>query len=169
MRGINLGGRHKLPMADLRNEFSKLKFENAVTILNSGNIIFDANENNLADKISQQLERTFGFPAPSVVVPVSSIKSLLKDNPFSGIPATKDTQLYVSFLWQDDNADVKLPWSSPDKSFRIIEKRENTICSVLDLSKTKTPQAMEMLEKLFGKEMTTRNWNTIERIGKKLK
>ena len=39
--------------------------------------------------------------------------------------------------------------------------------SVLDLSEAKTTKAMEVLEKFYGKDITTRNWNTIERIAKK--
>jgi len=41
LRGINVGGHHKVPMADLRKELEKLGFENVMTLLNSGNIIFE--------------------------------------------------------------------------------------------------------------------------------
>ena len=62
-----------------------------------------------------------------------------------------------------------MPWSSPDNSFHILEKRGKDILSVLDLSKSKTPKAMEILEKTYGKSnITTRNWKTILRIEKKL-
>lgn len=40
LRGINVSGHHKVPMADLRKEMEKLNFEKVITILNSGNIIF---------------------------------------------------------------------------------------------------------------------------------
>ena len=70
LRGINVGGHHKVPMADLRKELEKLDFENVETLLNSGNIIFEAiddNEENLEKKISLHLEKSFGFPVPSIV------------------------------------------------------------------------------------------------------
>jgi hypothetical protein len=63
---------------------------------------------------------------------------------------------------------MKLPWISEDNSLKIIYSRDNLICSHLDLSKTKTPEAMKVLEKFYGKQMTTRNWTTIQRIGDKL-
>lgn len=168
LRGINVGGHHKVPMADLRNEFSRLKFENIVTILNSGNIIFDATGSNLGEKISQHLEKTFGFPVPTIIVPAESIKNLLYNNPFSQVKATKDTRHYVSFLQNDPDTVVDIPWNSPEKDFAIIEKRNKIICSVLDLSVTNTPKGMDVLEKIYGKNMTTRNWKTIVRIGKKI-
>ena len=70
LRGINVGGHHKVPMADLRKELEKLGFENVETLLNSGNIIFEAisnNEGNLEKKISAHLEKSFGFPIPTVI------------------------------------------------------------------------------------------------------
>ena len=40
LRGINVGGHHKVPMAELSKELKKLNFENVVTLLNSGNVVF---------------------------------------------------------------------------------------------------------------------------------
>lgn len=57
-----------------------------------------------------------------------------------------------------------VPYISEDKAFQIISIRDKTILSALDLSVTSTPKGMDDLEKLFGKNITTRNWNTIRRI-----
>jgi uncharacterized protein (DUF1697 family) len=43
------------------------------------------------------------------------------------------------------------------------------ICSVLDLSKTGTVDAMKVLEKEYGRNITTRNWNTILKLEKQYK
>lgn len=42
------------------------------------------------------------------------------------------------------------------------------LLSILDLSLNKTTKGMDVLEKIYGKDSTTRNWNTIKRIEKKL-
>ena len=42
LRGINVGGHHKVPMAELRTELEKLGYSKVNTLLNSGNIIFKA-------------------------------------------------------------------------------------------------------------------------------
>lgn len=55
-----------------------------------------------------------------------------------------------------------------DSSYKILDITNNAIISVLDISIGKTPKAMASLEKIFGNEITTRNWNTIKRIVKKL-
>ncbi|EZH76011.1 hypothetical protein ATO12_04270 [Aquimarina atlantica] len=172
LRGINVSGHHKVPMADLRKEMEKLNFEKVITILNSGNIIFDSTESDVKslEKImSDHLEKTFGFLIPTIVRTSETICHLLDKDPFKDILVTKDIRLYVSFLQEDLETDLQLPWASDNNAFKIIDKIDKTIVSVLDLSITKTPKGMEVLERYYGKQITTRNWNTIKRIEKKLK
>ncbi|MEP4095053.1 DUF1697 domain-containing protein [Reichenbachiella sp.] len=171
LRGINVGGHHKLPMADLKKEMEKLGFENIVTLLNSGNVVFDSVSDtvkNLEVKISKHLEQAFEFPVPTIIRTVKTIDELLTSNPFEHVSLTKDIRLYVSLLREDNSPELELPWKNEDGSFEILEVRDKMIISVLDLSVTKTPKGMEALEKMYGKDITTRNWNTIDRIGKKL-
>jgi uncharacterized protein (DUF1697 family) len=171
LRGINVGGHHKVPMVELRKEMEKMHFENVVTLLNSGNIIFDAMAEELAHLeklISGHLEKTFGFPIPTILRKSANIYGLLSADPFKNVLITKDIRLYVSFLRKDTEVDLPLPWTSDDDAFKILSISDKTILSVLDLSLSKTPKVMEALDRYFGTDITTRNWNTIKRIVKKL-
>lgn len=69
LRGINVGGKNKVAMSDLKDMISKLGYENVITYINSGNIIFDANDNKeiVRVKISHMLE-TFSFPINKVIL-----------------------------------------------------------------------------------------------------
>lgn len=171
LRGINVGGRHKVPMSALRNEMEKLNFENVLTLLNSGNIVFDAIDEDiegLEKTISEHLEKVFGFPIPAIIRKSQTIYELLDNNPFKSIKLTKNIRLYVSFLRNETETELQLPWTSDDKSFKIIGINNKTILSVIDISISKTPKAMLVLARSFGTDITTRNWNTIQRIEKKL-
>ena len=171
LRGINVGGHHKLPMVDLKATLKQLGYTDIITILNSGNVIFDAPIQDVKDiekNMETRLESTFGFPVPTCAREASYIVRFHESDPFKNIPVTKDIRLYVSFLKETTASDITIPYSSLDNSYRIIEKREKAILSVLDLSISKTPKAMGLLEKTYGKDITTRNWKTIERIIKKL-
>ncbi len=171
LRGINVGGHHKVQMAELRGELEKLGFENVLTLLNSGNVIFDAisdTTEKLEKTISNRLEKVFGFPIPTMVRKSETIYKLLDKDPFKDVLLTKDIRLYVSFLRKDTETDLHLPWISDDSSYKIISKIDKTIVSVLDVSLSKTPKAMGIVERYFGKDITTRNWNTIKRVEKKL-
>lgn len=167
LRGINVGGHHKVPMVELRKMLEQLKMQNVMTLLNSGNIIFESRNTDpgeLESLISQQLENTFGFPVPTLVRSAADITRLHADAPFRDIAVTPEVRLYISFLKERRPLDIELPWNSDDGSFRIIDDQGRAVLSVLDLSKSKTPKAMEALEKFYGKDITTRNWKTIERI-----
>ncbi len=158
LRGINVGGHRQVPMADLRNELAKLGFENITTVLNSGNIIFDTKVGDLKSierTISAHLETYFNFPVPTIVRKAGTIYGLFHSNPFKNVKLTEDIRWYVSFLKSDTNTDMKLPWTSSDKSYKIIGKLDKDILSVLDLSVSRTSKAMEALEKYFGTDITT--------------
>ncbi len=172
LRGINVSGHHKVPMAELRTTMETLKCKRVQTLLNSGNLIFESETTDLKQLekgISTHLEQTFGFPIPTILRKAATLVRLLKNNPFKDIELNKDLRFYVSFLRKDPEGDLKLPWQSDDQSFKIMSLIDGTVISVLDLSIGKTPKALAAFEKFFGKEITTRNWNTIKRIEKKLK
>lgn len=171
LRGINVGGHHKVPMADLKIALEKIGFSNIETLLNSGNVIFDAipvNSSNLEAVLSEVLEKRFGFPIPTRIRTAKSIQKLVDREPFKEVNLTKDIRLYVSFLAKDTESKLILPWQSDDDSYKILGYEDKILWSVLDLSITNTPKAMEFAERFYGKDMTTRNWNTVLRIVKKL-
>ncbi len=171
LRGINVGGHHKVPMAELRMELKKIGFKDIITILNSGNIIFKSQEKNvkvLEKEIAIHLEETFKFKIPVVIRKADEILNLLKNNPFKKIEENKEIRFYISFLNEIPDHELEIPWTSEDHSFRILEIRDKNVVSVLDLSKTKTVKGMTVLEQKFGKKITTRNWKTLVRIEEKL-
>lgn len=53
LRGINISGKNKIDMSDLKSEFENAGFTNVSTYLNSGNVSFLSNENNLKNKIEE--------------------------------------------------------------------------------------------------------------------
>lgn len=167
LRGINVGAHHRVPMAKLRSELEEMGFKKVTTILNSGNILFESDHKFSENEIANQLESVFGFPIPTITRKFETIAALYHHNPFENVELSKTIRLYISFLQKEVNIDLSLPWKSDDSSFTLIEKKGKSIFSVLDLSLGKTPKAMEAIEKHYGKDITTRNWNTISRIMKK--
>ncbi len=69
LRGINVGGTHKIEMKKLRELFLSLGYTDVSTYINSGNVFFQATGKNqlLRAKISTAIESTFGFPVPTLV------------------------------------------------------------------------------------------------------
>ncbi|SRX75927.1 DUF1697 domain-containing protein [Aequorivita antarctica] len=83
LRGINVGGHKKLKMADLKLLFEDLGFQDVVTYIQSGNVVFDAEEGeDLSGKISKEIENRFGWELPVLVKTVNEIAIILTDCPF---------------------------------------------------------------------------------------
>ena len=170
LRGINVSGHHKVPMTELRKELTKIGFDKVITLLNSGNVIFEStprSEESPEQSIAEHLENVFGFQIPVLIRKANDISELINSNPFQNIEVTKDIRLYISFLKDKTTASIALPWSTEDGSFQILEMRDRAIISVLNLSLTQTTKGMGILEKNFGKNITTRNWNTLKKVADK--
>lgn len=169
LRGINVGGNKKVPMAELKKVLQKNGLHDVKTILSSGNVIFESDSisiDELQTKISSAIEKAFRFPVPVLLRTFKDVEKLVALNPFKGITVTPQTRLYVTFLSEKLKSKLALDHTSPDKSFKIISAADGAVFSVLYLSITGTPEAMSALEKEFGKDVTTRNWNTVVKIAK---
>jgi len=165
LRGINVGGK-TIKMDDLKKLFASLGFTHVTTVLASGNVLFEA-INASPGMIEDKLREAFGSKTSVSLRTYSEIEALIDSDPFGGIPVTRQTRLYVTFLPNKSRCSLKIPYESPEGDFRILKATDYEVFSVLDLSRGKgTTQAMEILEKEFGKEITTRNWNTVMKIAR---
>ncbi len=167
-RGINVGGHNKLNMEDLRQAFASWGFQNVKTLLASGNVVFEAQDTDpdiLAATVGKRIDETFQIKVSVIVRTLEQIKGLLDMNPFDGITVTKQTRLYVTFLPERHRSTLKFPYESPEKDFKILSAEDREVYSVLTLNpQSGSIKAMSILEKEFGKNITTRNWNTITKI-----
>lgn len=165
--GINVGGNRKVPMADLKVMLEKMGYENVKTLLASGNVLFDApgTAASVSKAMEEALEKKFGFSVGVITWKVDDLKKLADTNPFKGIKVTPATRLYVTFLSEKPKSTLKIPYTSDDKSFKILAVKDDVVISVLTVSEgAGTVDAMKILTKEFGKKITTRNWNTVEKL-----
>jgi uncharacterized protein (DUF1697 family) len=168
LRGINVGGHKPVSMDCLRKAFESLGFRNVKTLIASGNVLFETPSTNaaLVDKIETKLERTFGHKINTILFPIEKLRDVADLNPFQGIRVTPRTRLFVTFLSEEPKTGLKIPYVSPDKSFRILCVAHRAVCSVLVLGPqwAKNLRQMDILEKEFGKKITTRSWSTVVRV-----
>lgn len=170
LRGINVGGNKKVPMADLKKILEKAGFENVKTLLASGNVIFESSEKkaeNVRKIIETTIEKKFGFTVPTIIRTMEEIEKLITSDPFKGIKVTPETRLYVTFRGDDTrmlNVDRRMS-TFRIPAFHILKVTKSEIISYLTVGENRgTVDAMGILEKEFGKNITTRNWNTVMKI-----
>ena len=99
LRGINVGGRNKVPMADLREVVTSLGHTGVTTYIQSGNVLFSTAETDTA-KLAAALERAigerFGIWASVVVLSRDELAALLAGNPYPDEPNPR--LVHVVFL-----------------------------------------------------------------------
>ncbi len=167
LRGINVGGHKKVPMAALKAAFEAMGFRNVRTVLASGNVIFETPKTGpaLAGTIAQELEKAFGFPVTVVIRPVRGLRALVASEPFKGVPAGPNVRLYVTFLARKKPGLSGLRPPSSVKSVRVVRVGPGEIFSTVTLSPgVGTPDLMAFLEKAVGQNVTTRNWETVKKL-----
>lgn len=164
LRGINSGKNPTVKMEVLRKTFEDLGFENVRTILASGNVLFKSSidENTLEQKIEEVLPVSIGFKSDVIVRTIDNLQELMLLNPFKDTEITLYTRLYVTFIKGEPKKNCKFP--SGGKGYVVLGIFDGAVCSIVDLSDAKTPDLMQELDKEFGKGITTRSWNTIEKI-----
>ncbi len=97
-RGINVGGRHILPMKDLIRILEDIGCAKIKTYIQSGNVVFNTEENNrskLAEKISQVIAESFKFKPKVLLLEASELEAAIKNNPFD---TENGKVLHFSFL-----------------------------------------------------------------------
>jgi uncharacterized protein (DUF1697 family) len=143
LRGINVGGNKKVPMAELRTLLESLGFAEVKTILASGNALFNTEQEELDLKIQDAIRKHFGFEVSVHVIPFQEIEKLIAQDPFKNLPEDKNIKAYVTFL-----------------------KDADTLFNTVDTDQERSVDFMTALDKKYGKTITTRTWKTILRIDK---
>lgn len=169
LRGINVGGHALIKMNALKKVFEKMGFWNVRTLLASGNVIFDSEKVDkkvLTREVESTLKNEFKRDIGVILRSLDDLKNFKLLGPFKGVEITPDIRLYVSFLFEEGKPrTIEIPYATPREELRILYATATEVFSVLDLSKgKKTPDAMNIIEKEFGSNLTTRNWNTVLKI-----
>ena len=84
LRGINVGGRKKVPMADLRTLCTKLGYQSVQSYIQSGNLVFqsDRDDRTIERELSDAIQSKFGFSVSVMVRSGSQWAEYVASNPF---------------------------------------------------------------------------------------
>jgi uncharacterized protein (DUF1697 family) len=167
LRGVNVGGHHKVAMEALRALCQSLGLRDPRTYVQSGNVVFRTEEPDLAllaGRIEDGIERTFGFRASVVLRTSSELRDVIRRNPFAARRGIEPSKLAVTFLASDPGAEAR------DKVLRIkadpeelrIEGREIFTYYPNGMARPKLSWAA--VERVLKTPGTARNWNTVTKL-----
>jgi uncharacterized protein (DUF1697 family) len=162
LRGINVGGKTLVKMAELKTCFERLGFEQVSTYIASGNVLFDSDEDDTASlekDIEGAIERRFKLPVKVVVLDRKAYARIVKAIPKAWI-GDASIRANVAFVRRGTDAKEVVRELQPDPAIEQVKAVDGAI-----LWATKRDALnRSVMRKLIGgaayKELTVRNLNT---------
>ncbi|GIP33748.1 DUF1697 domain-containing protein [Paenibacillus sp. J2TS4] len=170
LRGINVGGKNKIKMADLRKTLESLGLARVQTYIQSGNILFESDEEEatLRQRIEQEIEKVFGLSIAVIIRTSAELNNIVESRPFSdkqiaeAEASSEGESLYVSMLLEE-------PHMERIEQLRAYDFKEDQFhvagrdIYLLFHQSIRHSKLAAQVDKL-GVPTTTRNWKTISKL-----
>jgi uncharacterized protein (DUF1697 family) len=166
LRGVNVGGRAKVPMGELRSVFAALGHTDVVTYIQSGNVVFRSaggTEKELVSGIERQIADAFGLEVAVTLRAPGELAAIVAGNPF--LTGGDDPKtLHVAFLDRAP-APKELAELDPDRSppdeFRVLGRE---VYLRYPNGSGRSKLTIDYFERRLGVRATARNWNTVTKL-----
>ena len=166
LRGVNVGGGNRLPMAALRESATHLGFSNVVTYIQSGNLVFDAadtHEGAIITALGSVLVERHDLSVPVVVRSADEFVSVLDRHP-DGAGDIDPKLLHVAFLDRTPTPDTVATIDggrfTPDR-WSLVERE---LYLTYPDGSARSKMTIDQFERSWGVVATARNLNTVRKI-----
>ncbi len=168
LRGINVSGQKKIKMTDLKALYESLDFQNVVTYIQSGNVIFDTlvdSTDDLKITIEKAIEEKYKFHVPVEIRTNHEIENIIRNCPFGSVNLVEDgTKVLVTFLSSEPQevmaSDIQKSVVAPEKL--VVRGKDVYIHCPNGYGKTKLSNTF--IEKKLKVVATTRNWKSVHKL-----
>lgn len=158
LRGVNVSGKNRIAMANLRDLFAGLGYQDVRTYIQSGNVVFlaPASEDTTREAIEGAIARDLGMEVTVLLRTAEDLRAITEGNPF--LPAADPAILHVTFLAAvPATMEVSAPPSGRDE-YRIAGREIYLSCPE-GYGNTKLTNSL--WERRLQMRATTRNWRTV--------
>lgn len=168
LRGINVGGKNKVPMAELRVCFDELAYENVQTYIASGNVIFESNKGSaeLTEEIQEALPGKFKLdsgPIKALVLSHDQLQEVISQAP-RGFGSEPDKYHSDAIFLMGISSGEAIKVFNPREGVDKVWQGDLVIYSQrLSAQRTKSRLSKIMSSPLY-KDMTIRSWGTTARL-----
>ena len=164
LRGINVGGKNKLPMKDLAALFREAGCEDVRTYIQSGNVIFRAGAapaDAIPSLISASIEERFGYRVPVVTRTAEDLRATVEANPFAEAEANKLLVLFLADAPNPEHVEALDPNRSPGDEF-VVVGREVFLHCPNGFARSKLTNSY--FDSALSTTSTGRNWRTVGKL-----
>lgn len=169
LRGINISGKNKISMSELKLELEKNKYQNVSTYLNSGNVIFESNINNketIMKDIYKIIKNKFNLEVPIFVMTSLELEDILNNSPKWW--GTDNKEIYDNLIFiitPTKYEDVYNTIGEPKEDLEKIKEYNNSIFWSYDLKKyRKSNWWSKTASTNISDKITIRTANTMKKI-----
>ena len=153
-------------MPALKTAFEAAGFTDVKTVLSSGNVVFTATraaESSLERKAEAAMTKRLGREFLTIVRPIDALREMLGSDPYEPFGLPPKAKRVVTFLRDGPSAKLALPIELDGARILAVEGREVFTAYV---PSPKGAVFMQLIEKTFGKEVTTRTWDTVAKVAR---
>jgi uncharacterized protein (DUF1697 family) len=166
LRGINVGGNSIIKMLDLKEAVEKCKFKNVRTYIQSGNVIFESDDNGI-DQITARLEnilrKTFQFNSSIIVRNYEQFRKVISEIP-SDWEKRNDLRCYIAFIRGPTAAQDVMPEVELKDGVDSVKAGEGVLYMSTMLSGLTRSRFTKLISKKVYKDITIRNFNTVKKL-----
>jgi uncharacterized protein (DUF1697 family) len=155
-------------MPELKQAFERTGFSDVRTVLASGNVVFNAaaaSNAKLERAAEAAMTKHLGRAFVTIVRPIDALRALLESNPYAAYRLKPGSKRIVTFLKTKAKQPAGLELPLARDGARILELRGAEIYSVY-VPSPRGAAFMTLIEKTFGKDVTTRTWETVTKVVK---
>lgn len=167
LRGINVGGSNIIKMVDLKACFESMGFDDVVTYIQSGNVLFKSNELDivkLTSKVELGLSKRFNYQSKVVIVSQDQLDFVVKDAP-KGFGQSPDEYRYdVIFIKEPLTVDEAFNNIKLKEGVDNAYKGQKNLYTSKIISKATQSHLTKLISMSMYQNMTIRNWNTTTKL-----
>ncbi|HBF20400.1 MAG: hypothetical protein CMI36_00615 [Owenweeksia sp.] len=164
LRGINVSGQKKVPMAQLRQQLQDLGLKGVQTYIQSGNIVFThtASVEKLTNMIHTMIKEKYGFDVPVLILTESDLRRTVENNPY--LPAHEDEMQFLHVTYLEGKPEAQKVESlrnvDMDSGKDVFSFKDQFIYLYCPGGYGKTKFNNNFFESKLKVKATTRNWKT---------
>lgn len=168
LRGINIGGKNKISMSELKKGFEELNFFDVLTYINSGNIIFSSNIEDIANiqsNIKLMIKDKFNLDIPVFIITIGELEIVLKNAP--NWWGNDDKNIYDNIIFiipPTTYEEVFLEIGEAKQEYEKIANFQNVIYWSFDLKSYSKTNWIKTANSKINNKVTIRTSNTMRKL-----
>jgi uncharacterized protein (DUF1697 family) len=166
LRGINVGGRTRVPMAELRALCGELGWTHVETYIQSGNVVFDSRgaAARLETRLEKAVEARFGAAIPVMVRPAATWHAIVAANPFTAASEREPGRVLVGVAKRPLKPDAAAALEARAAAGEQVRQAGGALWFHYPQGVGRSKLSPSLIDRLTGSPVTARNWRTMLRL-----